>query len=64
MELENILISFFYMYLSSFPITSYYRDYPSSVVHFCLLSYELIDHKYLLKGCVITAQDSIGELGL
>ena len=45
MVLENVLILFFYMLLSNFPSTSYWRDYLFSIVYSCLLCHRLIDHK-------------------
>ena len=43
MVLESILISFFYMWLSSFPSTNYWRDCLFSIVYFCLLCHRLVD---------------------
>ena len=45
MLLENVLISFFYMWLSSFPSTTYWRDCLFSSVYSYLLCCRLIDHK-------------------
>ena len=44
MVLKNVLISFFYKYLSSFPSTTYWRDCLFSIVYPCLLCHRLIDH--------------------
>ena len=38
MVLENVLILFFYMYLSGFPNTAYWIDYLFSIVYSCLLN--------------------------
>ena len=43
MVLENVLILFFYMQLSSFPSTTYWNDCLYSIVHSCLLCCRLID---------------------
>ena len=45
MMLENVLISFFYMQLSSLPRTTCWRDFLFSIVFSCLLCHRLIDHK-------------------
>ena len=45
--LGSILISFFYMYLSSFLSTTYWRHCLFSIVYFCFLCYRLIDHTCL-----------------
>ena len=45
MVLENVLISFFYIWLSSFPRTTCWRDCLFSIVYSCLLCRRLIDHK-------------------
>ena len=42
--LESVLISFFYMQLSSFPSTTYQRDCLFSILYSCLLCHRLIDH--------------------
>ena len=42
MVLENVLISFFYIYFYS---TTYWRDWLFSIVYSCLLYHRLIDHK-------------------
>ena len=47
MALGIVLISFFYMQLSSFPSTTYQRDCLFSIVYSCLLCRRLIDHKYV-----------------
>ena len=47
MVLENVLISFFYMYLSGFSSTTYWRDCFFSIVYFCLLYHGLVDHRSL-----------------
>ena len=47
MVVENVLISFFYMQLCSFPSTIYWRDYLSSTVYSCCLHHGLIDHRCL-----------------
>ena len=41
---ENILISSFYMLLSSFPSTTYWRGHIFSIVYSCLLCHRLIVH--------------------
>ena len=41
--LENVLILFFYMQLSSFPSTTYWNDCLYSIVHSCPLCCRLID---------------------
>ena len=43
--LENVLISLFYMQLSSFPGTAYWRDCLFSVLYSCFHCPRLIDHK-------------------
>ena len=40
---ENVLISFFYMQLSSFYNIIYWRDYLFSIVYSCLLCHRLTD---------------------
>ena len=50
MVLENVLISLFYMWLSSFPYTTYWRDCLFSIIYPCLLCGRLIDHKYMGLG--------------
>ena len=47
MELENVLMSFFYMQQSRFPSTSYWRDHLFFILQSCLLCCRLIDHKCL-----------------
>ena len=47
MLLETILTLFFYVYKSSFSSTTYWRDCLFSIVCSCLLSYNLIDQKYV-----------------
>ena len=42
---ENVLISFFYMYLSSIPSITYWIDYLFSIVYSHLLCHTLIDPK-------------------
>ena len=43
--LGSVLISFFYMKLSSFPSTTYWRDCLFSIVYPCLLCHRLVDHR-------------------
>ena len=45
MILGSALVSFFYMSLSSFPSTTYWRDCLFSLVFSCLLCCRLIDHQ-------------------
>ena len=45
MMLWSILISLFYMWLSRFPSTTYWRGYLFSTVYFCLLCHRLIGHR-------------------
>ena len=47
MVLGSILISFFYMYLSSFPSTTYWSDSFFSIVYSCFLFHRLGDHMHL-----------------
>ena len=47
MVLEYVLILFFYMQLSSFPRTTYWRNNLFSIVHSCLLCHRLIDGKWV-----------------
>ena len=47
MVLRSVLISFFYMQLSSFPSTTYWRDCLFSFVYSCLLRHRLGDHRYV-----------------
>ena len=42
---RNVLMSFFYMWLSSFPSTTYWRDCLFSIVYSYLLCHILIGHK-------------------
>ena len=48
MVLENILISSFYMFLSSFPTVTYWRDCHIVIVDTCRFCHRLIDHCLLL----------------
>ena len=43
----NVLISLFYMWLSSFPSASCWRACLFSIVYSCLLCHRLIDHRYV-----------------
>ena len=43
----NVLISLFYMKLSSFPRTNYSKDCIFSIVRSCLLSHRLIDYTWV-----------------
>ena len=45
MVLGSVLISFFYMQLSSFPSTTYRRDCLFSIIYPCLLCHRLVDHR-------------------
>ena len=45
MVLKNVLISFIYMWLSSFPSNMCGRDYCFSIVYSSLLCHRLMDHK-------------------
>ena len=45
MVLENVLITFFYMWRSSFSSITYWRDCLFSIVYSCLLCCRLIDHR-------------------
>ena len=47
MVLENVLISFFYMYLSSLCSITYWKAYIFPIVYSCLLCHRLINHKFL-----------------
>ena len=47
MVLENVLILFLYIQLSSFPRPTYWRDCLSSTVCFCIICHRLVDHRYL-----------------
>ena len=51
--LENVLISFFDIYLCSFPSTTYWRDYLSSTVGSLILCHRLLDHRCLCLSCTI-----------
>ena len=42
---REVLISFFYIQLSSFPSITYWRDCLFPIVYSCLLCHRLIDHK-------------------
>ena len=44
----SVLISFFYMYLSSFSNTTCWRDYLFSIINFCLLCHGLIDYRCMM----------------
>ena len=44
MVLENVLISFFYMWLSSFSSITHWRDCLFSIMYSCLLCHRVIDH--------------------
>ena len=43
----SVLVSFFYMELSSFPSTTYWGGYMFSIVYSCLLCHRLGDHRYV-----------------
>ena len=45
--IDNVLIAFSFVQLSSFPSTIYWRDYLSSTIHSCLLCHRLTDHRCL-----------------
>ena len=45
MVLKNVLISFFSMYLSSFPSTTYWRDFFFFILYSCILCHRLVDHR-------------------
>ena len=45
--LENVLISLFYIQLSSFPIITYWRNCLFSIVYSCFLCCILIDNRYV-----------------
>jgi len=47
MVLDNVLISYFYMWLASFPSTSYWRDRLFYILYSCLLCHRLIDRKWV-----------------
>ena len=47
MVLENVLISFFYIQLYSFPSTTYWTDSLFSIVYPFLLCHSLMDHEYV-----------------
>ena len=42
--LESVLMSFFYMQLTSSPNTTYWKDYLFSIVYSCLLCHRLVDN--------------------
>ena len=52
MVLESVLISLFCMQMSSFPITTYWRDYLLSIVYSCLLCHKKLDHRCLFMSCL------------
>ena len=47
--LGSVLISFFYMLLSSFPSTTYWKDCLFSTVYSCLLRHSLGEHRCMEK---------------
>ena len=64
MVLENILVSFFYMCLSSFPRVIYWRDCLIVTVDTCHFCHRLIYHWFLLPFSHSVVSDSLRPHGL